>query len=140
MEKETYDLRGGQGRITRLWHFYREGYIHMLFYRILIPLSIISAIVLAATYILDYAVLDAVSRLLLIAVWVVFTPQVFESAKGASVIATKGFIHGDLNKSYMESAIKYEQHPHTRVYKALPYAALSIWIAGLIAISILWLL
>ena len=139
MEKETYDLRGGQGRIIRLWHFYKEGYIHMLFYRILIPLSIITAIVFAATYVYGSPTLNTASRLLFIFVWILFAPQVFESAKGASVIATKGFVHGDLNKLYMESAAKYEQHPLSPVYKALPYVALVTWVAGLIAISVLWL-
>ncbi len=138
MEKETYDLRGGQSRISRLWDFYKESYIHMLFYRMLIPVAIIAAVVFAVQYLYPSETISLISKLIFILVWVLFMPQVFETSKGLSIIATKGFVHGRLNKMYMEIAAKYEQHPLSPFYKAFPYLTIIVWIAGLITVSILW--
>jgi hypothetical protein len=138
MEKETYDMRGGQSRITRLWAFSKESYVHMLFYRILIPVAIIAAIIFAIQYIYPSLFVSMLFKLIFILVWVLFIPQVFETSKGLSIIATNGFIHGMLNKMYLESAAKYERHPLGLLYKAFPYFAIIVWIAGLISISALW--
>jgi hypothetical protein len=138
MEKETYDMRGGQSRIARLWSFYKESYIHMLFYRILIPVAIITAIIFTIQYFYPSQLVALLSKIMFLLVWVLFIPQVFETSKGISIIATNGFVHGRLNKMYLEAAAKYERHSFGLLYEALPYLAIIVWTAGLVAISALW--
>ncbi len=136
MEKQVYDPRGKQSNIGRLLGFDKEAYVHMLFYRVLIFFSLAAFVIFVAKYagLLPLWAFEAA----FIVVWVLFTPQVYETAKGASVIATEGFVHGYLNKSYLTIAKKYKSHLHTQIYKMLPYASLAIWIAGLIAILYVW--
>ena len=136
MGKEVYDLRGRQALIGRLLRFYKEAYVHMLFYRILIIFSFLAAAVFSLSLLFDS--FGPIFRTVFLLLWIFFTPQVFETSKGASVIATKGFIFGNLNKSYMVTAEKYEKHALAPIYKVAPYAALSLWAAGFIALALLW--
>jgi hypothetical protein len=138
LNKEIYDIRGKQASIGRLLPFYKEAFIHMLFYRILIIVSIFAGVVFLLSYF--SGLFTQLFKPLFLIVWILFTPQVFETAKGTSVIATKGFVHGDLNKSYLTAAIKYEKHPKSTFYKFMPYAALAIWIVGFLSISAMWYL
>jgi hypothetical protein len=138
LDKQVYDLRGKQTSIGRLLGFDKEAFIHMLFYRVLIIVSIIAAI----AFVLGYAIgiPSAVFKLLFVLVWVLFTPQVYETAKGISVIATKGFVFGHLNKSYLATASKHGKRAMDPLYKLMPYTALVLWLAGLAALSYLWLI
>ena len=136
MGKEVYDLRGRQALIGRLLRFYKEAYVHMLFYRILIIFSFLAAAVFSLSLLFDS--FGPIFRTVFLLLWIFFTPQVFETSKGVSVIATEGFIFGNLNKSYMVTAEKYEKHALAPIYKVAPYAALSLWAAGFIALALLW--
>lgn len=138
LDKQVYDLRGRQASIGRLLGFDKEAFVHMLFYRILIAVSIIAAV----AFILDYAIgiPKTIFESLFILVWVLFTPQVYETAKGLSIIATKGFILGQLNKSYLATANKHRNRSFDQLYKLMPYTALVLWLAGLVTLSYMWLI
>lgn len=137
LDKQVYDLRGRQANMGRLLGFDKEALIHVLFYRVLIIISIIAAI----AFILDYLVgiPSIVFEFLFVLVWIFFTPQVYETAKGMSVIATKGFVHGYLNKSYLATVDKLGKHKFELFYKLIPYTTLAVWMAGLVALSYMWL-
>ncbi|MEM4102058.1 MAG: hypothetical protein QXN78_01430, partial [Conexivisphaerales archaeon] len=74
------DMRGSQSRIARLASFYIEGFVHMLFYRILVPISIVyGALVIAWIF---YPQLGLTVKAITAVVWVLFAPQIFETVKG----------------------------------------------------------
>ncbi|HUC38794.1 MAG TPA: hypothetical protein VL944_01550 [Candidatus Acidoferrum sp.] len=136
MEKQIYDSRGRQTSIARLAQFDAEAFIHMLFYRILIIFSILTFAAFVYSYAtkLDFAIFQA----LFLAVWVLFTPQVFETAKGISLIQTRGFVFGRLNKSYTESAKNHVGARLAVMYRVIPYAALLVWVIGFAALLYVW--
>ncbi len=137
MDKQTYDLRGSQSLLSGLFRFDTEAYLHMIFYRILIWFSFIAA----AIFIFDYFFkINALSHAFFLLVWIFFTPQVLESAKGLSVIGTKGFVFGYLNKSYLTTAGKYEKQKMNSFYKVLPYIVFALWISGFVVLSFEWLI
>ncbi len=136
MDKQVYELRGRQSNLSRLVHFDKEAYIHMLFYRALIILSVVAGAVFFASYFFNLS--TAVFRAFFMIIWVLFIPQVFESAKGMSVIATRGFVFGHLNKSYRSTAEKYLKPRAAPLFKAFPYAVLAAWLAGLVLLVLTW--
>ena len=95
-EKKLYDMRGRQANIARLAHFHVEGFIHMLFYRILTFLAVIYGIVLLAFF--AYPQLSLTVKALTVLVWIFFTPQLYETAKGFTIISTKGLAFGHLSE------------------------------------------
>ena len=136
MDKQLYDARGKQSSIGRLIAFDREAYVHMLFYRVLIILSIIAAAIFVLYYL--FGIPSIIFELMFVLVWIFFTPQVYETSKGISIMATKGLVFGYLSKSYMKTAEKYKKHPLTPLYRAFPYAVIALWVLGLVIISLAW--
>ena len=136
MEKQVFDPRGRQASIARLFKFDKEAFVHMIFYRALIFLSIAVAIVFILYYLLGFSELIFESAFIL--VWVFFTPQVYETAKGISVMATMGVEFGYLNRSYMVTAERLKTRKRSKFFRVAPYAALAVWVTGLITLSYLW--
>jgi hypothetical protein len=133
--KRLADLRGPQRRIGRLALFYKEAFVHVLFYRILIPI----AILYAAAIVVYLAVpgLGVLAKAFTAVVWVLWTPQVFEVAKGLSLAATRGLAWGHLNEEF--AALYRKRYPRaTGPWVALPFLALAVWIAGFVVIVVRW--
>jgi len=135
-DQDSYDVRGSQSRVFRLLTFDKEGLIHMLFYRI----AVFSAIILAASMITGFIYNQTpfinLTGVMLVITWVLFTPQVFETSKAMSVIASSGTVFGRLNESFL----KYGTHKSRLkiAYAAFPYAALVIWAIGFVCVVWLW--
>ena len=133
--KKLYDMRGRQANIARLAHFHVEGFIHMLFYRILVFLSIIYGIMLLTFF--AYPQLAFAVKVLTAIVWVFFTPQLYETAKGFTIISTKGLAFGRLSEEY-RFLMKSKYGKSGGIYNAVPYATLAVWIAGFVAMLAWW--
>ena len=133
--KKTYDMRGRETSIARLSSFYPEGFIHMLFYRILIFVSVIYGIVLLLS--LSDAQLAYAAKALTAAVWVLFTPQLYESAKGFAMIASRGLAHGHLSGEYTHM-MKTKYGKSAAAFLIVPYLAMILWIAGFAAMLLWW--
>ncbi|MCW6160276.1 MAG: hypothetical protein LVQ95_04285 [Candidatus Micrarchaeales archaeon] len=134
-EKKLYDMRGRQANIARLAHFHVEGFIHMLFYRILTFLAVIYGIVLLAFF--AYPQLSLTVKALTVLVWIFFTPQLYETAKGFTIISTKGLAFGHLSEEY-RFLMKSKYGKSGGIYHAVPYAVLAVWAAGFVAVLLWW--
>lgn len=135
MANKSYDFRGRVSSLGRVWRFHREAYIHALFYRILIPYSIVYGVVLLAGVFLQ--ALRPALRPLTLVEWVLFTPQVYETVKAFSLIASRGQAFGHLNESYLY-LVKKRYGAKSGVYVALPYVVLALWVAGFVVAVIWW--
>ncbi len=136
MEQDSYDVRGRQSSILRLASFDSEGMIHMLFYRIAIFVALALAISMTAGAVYYGNALNSTSRYLLLALWILFTPQLFETAKAFSIIASHGVVFGRLNESFMKYGAAKEFY--YKPLAALPYAAIAVWAIGFAAIAFVW--
>ncbi len=133
--KNPRDLRGPQRRIGRLARFFLEGFIHVLFYRVMVPLSILNGLLIAASFFLP-GLGGAVKAVTLVS-WAVWTPQFFEVAKGLALAWSRGMAFGRLNPEF---AHLYRKRYHKRpgVYRALPFIVLAAWAAGFVVMIVRW--
>lgn len=133
---DSYDVRGRQSSIFRLYGFDREGLVHMVFYRI----AVFVAVLLAASIVLGMAYsqtpFTAYTKALMLIMWAIFTPQLFETFKASSIIASGGVVFGRLNASFMRFAVRMK--PQYALYRALPYAALAVWVLGFVMLAYVW--
>jgi hypothetical protein len=133
--KRLEDLRGPQRRIARLLRFYPEAYLHMLFYRLAVPLTLLYALA-----ILLYLLLPGLGLALKIftaVLWALWTPQIFAVAKGLCLAWTRGLAFGQLNPEF--AALYRKRYPRrTGLYRALPYAVLVLWVLGFAALLLRW--
>lgn len=134
--KNTYDLRGSQGNILRLASFDKEALLHMLFYRLMVIIAPAAALMMVYRLLLNTASFNLVNTVVL-TVWIVFTPQLFATAKAFSLISSKGVVFGHLNESFLNSRIKKKRI--YAVYKAIPYVVLMVWAIGFLAFLVEWL-
>ncbi|MCL4365214.1 MAG: hypothetical protein M1569_02150 [Candidatus Marsarchaeota archaeon] len=137
METEnSYDVRGRQSGIFRLYGFDNEGLVHMIFYRI----AVFAALLLAAAIIIGFAFdgqpFTPYSKVLVLIVWILFTPQLFETGKAMSIIATRGIVFGRLNESFLKYGVKMKGM--YKIYRSVPYIILMMWAAGFVGIWYLW--
>lgn len=135
MEKKTYDMRGRQANIARLRPFYNEGFIHMLFYRVLIFASVIYGVVLLLS--LAYPQLALAAKVSTAIIWILFTPQLFETLKGFSLISSRGMAFGHLSEEYT-ILVRKKYGRNASVYAYVPYAAMVLWAIGFIAMLVWW--
>ncbi len=135
MEKKTYDMRGHQANIARLFVFDKEGFVHMLFYRILIFYSVVYglAVLVFLTYGLSPLLLKAMTAVL----WIFFTPQVYETAKGFSLIGSKGLAFGHLSEEYIFLA-KNKYHKGVSIFPTVTTVAFAMWIIGFVMMLLWW--
>ena len=127
-------MRGRQSNILRLASFDRLAFVHMLFYRISIFVSIIAAVLIVAAAFDKAAVLLLSERIAILVMWLLFTPQLFETAVAFSLIETRGRVFGHLNQSFLDS---YEKGNKTNpLFTVLPYAAVTIWVISFVAFAI----
>jgi hypothetical protein len=132
--KKVKDLRGPQTRIGRLARFHFEGLLHVVAYRILVPLMILWALLIIA-YLLVPS-LGVVLKAVTAVVWVLWTPQLFEVAKGLALAWSRGMAFGKLNEEF---AHLYRKRYGTKSgLKALPFLFLALWLIGFIIMIAGW--
>lgn len=135
MSDGELDRRGPQSRIGRLRHFHMEGFIHSLFYRILIPVSIVYGGIIILWLFLPALALAV--KALTAVVWVLFVPQLFEVVKGLVLARSRGMVFGRLNREFAELyRVRYGKPPAYLV--AAPYIVLAVWIIGFVAMVLWW--
>ncbi len=134
-QKVLRDLRGPQRRIGRLALFYFEGYLHVLVYRIQIPLTILYALLIVAY--LTLSGLGVALKVVTAVVWVLWTPQLFEVAKGLSLAFSRGMAFGNLNPEFAELYRK-RYHKRSGLYVAFPFVAMAVWAAGFVVMLARW--
>lgn len=135
--EESYDVRGKQQNIFRLLGFDAEALVHMIFYRIFIFASVaIGIIVLAAMAFAPQDIGMGFIESLILIVWILFTPQVYETAKAMMIILSRGMSSPYLNQSFVNFAVKDKAaYPF---YRAFPYAVLMLWILGFAIMLAMW--
>jgi hypothetical protein len=134
-EKRLKDLRGPQRRIGRLASFTMEGYVHVLVYRIMVPLTLLYA-ALIIVY-LAAGVPGAVLKVITAVVWVLWTPQLFEVAKGLSLAWSRGMAFGRMNPEF--AALYRKRYAKRSIgYQAFPFVVLALWTAGFIIMLLRW--
>ncbi len=133
--KRLKDLRGPQARIGRLLAFDVEAYIHMLLYRFNIPLTILYGLFIFAWFLVPG--LAPGLKAFTAVVWVLWTPQLFEVAKGLSLAWTRGMAFGLLNQEF---AALYRKRYGRRsgLYRVFPYAVLAVWGIGFAVLMARW--
>jgi hypothetical protein len=133
--KVLRDLRGSQSRIGRLLSFSVEAYIHVLTYRIMIPLSLVySGLILA--YLLTGA-LGTGLKVFTAVIWALWTPQLFEVAKGLSLAWSRGMAFGHMNEEFAQM-YRRRYNRKSGAYIAFPYVVLSLWAIGFVVILARW--
>ena len=135
MEKKTFDMRGKTINIARLASFDSEGFIHMVFYRLLIFYSIIYGIIVFLSFL--YLEVAVYLKLATIILWVLFTPQVYETAKGFSLIGTKGIAFGHLSREHLY-VMKHRYKKGMSVFPTVTALAFMLWLIGFIVMLIWW--
>ncbi len=135
MQKKTFDMRGRQTNISRLFAFDREGFIHMVAYRALIFYSIPYGILLLLSFF--YANVLAYTGIFTAIFWILITPQLFETAKAFSLISSRGLAFGHLSESRV--FLQKEKYSKTgALFKPIPYIAMLLWFIGFIALLLWW--
>jgi len=133
--KNPRDLRGPQRRIGRLVRFSFEGFVHVLFYRIMVPFSILNGLLIAASLLAPG--LGAAVKAVTLVTWVLWTPQLFEVAKGLALAWSRGMAFGRLNPEFAHLYRKrYRKRPG--VYLAMPFVVLAVWAAGFVVMIGRW--
>ena len=124
MNAKAHDFRGSQVRVVRVAKFKPWGFVHALFYRILIFISLVYAAALIAS--LFYPLAQEV-KLLTMAVWILAFPQLFEVMKALSLVSTHGRVFGRFSKEYTE-LIHRKRRLTDAAFLILPYASAAVWI------------
>ena len=104
--KSTYDTRGRQRNVLRLAHFDREGLAHIISYRILAFLTIITGIVVLYAILSDSSIWMTAAKILIGIVWLLFGIELYSVYKAFGIIATKGIVFGRLNESFLNSEVR----------------------------------
>ena len=139
MGELTIDLRGSEKNIARLSRISKEALVHMIVYRILIFLCLITGVLFFVSILVPQVnYLDLLFKSLFVLVWILFSVQLFETAKASVDIATRGFVLGKLEDSYKRE-IKNRNKKLDMLLGTLPYFAVLVWLAGFILLILLWL-
>ena len=129
------DLRGPQRRIGRLLTFSLEGFVHALAYRVLVPLTIVfGAVMLLSVFV---GIPGVLLKVLTAVTWALWTPQLFEVAKGLSLAWTRGMAFGKLNEEFAH-LYRTRYGRSTAVFLAFPWVVLALWIAGFVVLLAVW--
>ncbi len=132
--KKMRDLRGPQVRIGRLARFLPIGFIHVLAYRIMVPLLLLYGI-LVIVYLLVPGLGGALKVVTAVA-WVLWTPQLFEVARGLALAWSRGMVFGKLNPEFAH--LYRARYGGKGVLRALPILVLAGWAAGFVIMIARW--
>jgi hypothetical protein len=133
--ENSYDIRGRQSNIFRLWRFDKSALAHMLSFRILIFEAPLAAIFLLLSIIFPLSGIVLISRILVLIAWVLFTPQLFDAFKAFSLVSSRGSAFGKFNEYYMKTQ---KRNPNTGLYEALPYIGLIVWMFFFVVLAAMW--
>lgn len=131
----SYDVRGRQSSIFRLWRFDKTALLHMLFFRALIFLAPLTALFLLLGVAFPTAEMTLASRVLVIATWILFTPQLLAAFKAFSLVSSRGAAFGKFNEYFMRTQKK---NPYSALYQIMPYIGLAVWCGLFIIIVNMW--
>lgn len=134
-KKKTFDMRGSQTNILRLAAFDKEGFIHMVFYRILMPYSVIFGIVVLTSY-FNSNLIQYIKPMTIL-MWVLFTPTAYETVKGFALIITGGLSSKHLSEGYV-SIMKNKYHKQAGILGYVPQFAMLLWLIGFILMVMYW--
>ena len=107
--KSTYDTRGRQRNVLRLAHFDMEGLAHILSYRILAFLTVITGIVALYAILSGSGLWMAAAKILIGVVWLLFGIELYSVYKAFGIIATRGIVFGRLNESFLNSEVRMKR-------------------------------
>ncbi len=122
--------------MLRLKRFYGAAFIHMLFYRILIFVAPITAVFILVGIVSGYPAAIFASRILILASWILFAPQLFAALKAFSLVSSKGTAFGRFSEPF--ARLRSVGSSGHLVYNALPYVGTLIWTAGFAVIVFAW--
>ncbi len=122
--------------MLRLNRFYSTAFVHMLFYRILIFVAPITAVFILAGIASGYSEIIFASRILILASWVLFAPQLFAALKAFSLVSSGGAAFGRFSESF--ARLRSKGRMARGAYGALPYIGTSIWAVGFAVIVFAW--
>ncbi len=129
------DLRGPLSRLGRLAPFHPEGFIHVVAYRVMVPLMILfGALVFVYLFVPGLGALLKVSTAV---IWVLWTPQLFEVARGLSLAWSRGMAYGKLNAEFAHLYRKRYGRATAHLV-AFPWVVLVLWAAGFIVLVAWW--
>jgi hypothetical protein len=129
------DLRGPQGRIARLLPFHVEAYFHVLLYRIMVPLNILYGLGIFASLLVPG--FGAALKVFTAVVWVLWSLQLFEVARGLALAWSRGMAYGKLNAEFAHLYRKrYRKKPG--FWLAFPWIVLALWAAGFVILMAWW--
>jgi hypothetical protein len=134
--KQLYDLRGKQSSILRLWRFDKGALLHMLSNRILMIFALFGAVVLVWDLHSPSLIAGLWSRIVILAIWLLFTPQLFGTFKALSIVSSRGAAFGHLNESFVR--VNMKKKSVTFAYRMLPYAAVAVWLLGFAGLVLVW--
>lgn len=97
------DFRGKQASILRLKFFDKLALLHMLFYRIIVVLGIITGIFIFSYILFGINEILIISEYLILCIWILFTPQLYEMIQVLNLKITDAHISKYMNNSFLES-------------------------------------
>ena len=133
--KVLRDLRGSPGRFARLLGISFEGWLHVVVYRIQVPLSIVYALTVIASFLVSG--LGVVIKVFTAVIWVLWTPQLFEVVKGLALAWSRGMAFGHMNPEFA-SLYRSRYARHAGILRVLPPLFLVAWAAGLVVLLVGW--
>ncbi len=129
------DLRGPLSRLGRLVPFHGEGFIHVVAYRVMVPLMILfGALVFVYLFVPGLGLALKVSTAV---IWALWSPQLFEVAKGLSLAWSRGMAYGKLNAEFAHLYRK-RYGKGTWHLVAFPWVVLVLWAAGFVVMLVWW--
>jgi len=134
--KQVYDLRGKQSSILRLWRFDKGALLHMVSNRILMFFALLGIVVLAWDMYSPVYIAGLWARIVILVVWLLFTPQLFGTFKVFSLISSKGAVFGHMNEFFVKTSMKKSRVNF--VYRVIPYAAIAVWLLGFVGLALVW--
>jgi len=104
-------------------------------YRVMIPLTLLYGLFIVAY--LAVGGLGTGLKIFTAVIWVLWTPQLFEVAKGLSLAWSRGMAFGHMNEEFAQMYRK-RYNRKSGVYVAFPYVVLALWAAGFIVLLARW--
>ncbi len=127
---EAVDFRGKQKNILRLWKFDKLAFIHMLFYRVLVILGLITGIITIIALYYNNSFLILFSESLIVICSILFIPHFYFIFKVFEIGLSNGAASGNMNESFLVSS-KLKKW-YFGFFKYGNYLAIIIWVIFII--------
>ena len=132
MMEEKWEQRGSQSGIFRMGRFSLFGLVHILFYKVLIFVALVTAALIVYSMAYGTPLVLLAAKISIIAAWILFTPQLFSAIEAFSLVRSRGLAFGKYSEYYMKMAGSGRS---AGIYAYLPYATSAVWIVLLLAVS-----